>query len=191
VSLFRINVTDEIHLDAFSTGIGNTNLPPSRRDGLEIETNWIPTHSLTFSGAYTYLRPKFLEGVFPGSVFTAVNVDVAGKTVPLVPEHKLNLSASWSVCDRTVLGATFNYVGKQFMDNDEANDLGTMIPAYGLLDVKLIHRIGPWSMRTSINNLFDRKYYNYAIRSQLVADRYSSYPLPERSASVALEYTFK
>ncbi len=35
-ALFRSNVTDEIHLDPFTTGIGNINLPPSRRPGVEL-----------------------------------------------------------------------------------------------------------------------------------------------------------
>ena len=33
LALFEINVHDEIHLDAVTTGLGNTNFPPSRRRG--------------------------------------------------------------------------------------------------------------------------------------------------------------
>jgi iron complex outermembrane receptor protein len=39
-----------------------------------------------------------------------------------------------------------------------------------------------------IANLFDRKYYDYAVRSQFVPDRFNAYPLPERSFWVTLEY---
>ena len=49
-------------------------------------------------------------------------------------------------------------------------------------------RTGPWRASLGIANLFDRKYFTYAVRSQFVADRFNAYPLPERSFWVALEY---
>ena len=129
--------------------------------------------------------------MLPGGAFTATNVVIAGKRVPLVPQHKANLGASWLFAPKTRLSAAVTYVGEQFMDNDEGNTLGVQIPAYVVADLKLAHQIGSWRMSAAVNNLFDRKYYNYAVRSQFVADRYNAYPLPERSAAVALEYAFR
>ena len=83
------------------------------------------------------------------------------------------------------------YTGEQFMDNDEGNTLGVKIPAYAVTDLKLSHRQGDWTVSAAINNLFDRQYYNYAVRSQFVPDRYNAYPLPERNASVTVEYVFR
>ena len=77
------------------------------------------------------------------------------------------------------------------MDNDEGNTLGVKIPAYTVTDLKLSHRQGDWTLSAAINNLFDRQYYNYAVRSQFVLDRYNAYPLPERNASVTVEYVFR
>lgn len=190
-TLFNINVIDEVHLDAFTTGIGNTNLPPSRRRGLELEGRWHAIKTITLSAAYTYTDARFREGLLPGGAFTASNVVIAGKRVPLVSQHKANLGASWAVAPKTRLSATAGYVGAQFMDNDEGNTLGVQIPAYVVADLKLMHEIGPWRLSAAVNNLFDRKYYNYAVRSQFVADRYNAYPLPERNATVALEYTLR
>ena len=190
-TLFNIDVTDEVHLDAFTTGIGNTNLPPSRRRGLEIDGRWPAVKTVTLGAAYTYTDARFLEGVLPGGAFTQTNVVLAGKTVPLVPRHKANFSASWSPLPKTRLNAIATYVGSQFMDNDEGNTLGTSIPAYTVVDLKLVHEMGPWRLSAAVNNLFDRKYYNYAVRSQFVADRYNAYPLPERNVAVAVEYAFR
>ena len=53
---------------------------------------------------------------------------IAGKTVPLVPRHKLNLNASWTINPQTRLNAMMTYVGEQFMDNDEGNTLGSENP---------------------------------------------------------------
>lgn len=190
-TLFEIDVHDEIHLDAFTTGIGNTNLPRSRRRGLELEGTWSPWSTLALRGAYTYVDARFRDGVLPGGFFTQTNVVIAGKTVPLVPRHKLNLGASWSIDGRTRLNAALAYVGAQFMDNDEGNTLGRKIPAYTVVDVKLVHQRGPWRFAAAVNNLTNERYYNYAVRSQFVPDRYNAYPLPERNITVMAEYTFR
>lgn len=188
---FEIDVKDEIHLDAFTTGTGNTNLPPSRRRGFELETRWQLSSMLSLVGAYTYTEAKFLSGVFPGGTGTQLNVNIAGKTVPLVPRHKLNAGASWAFAQATRLSANATYVSDQFMDNDQANSLGTKIPAYTVVDLKLTHAVAGWTLGATVNNLFNRKYYNYAVRSQFVADRYNAYPLPERNLGVSAEYAFR
>lgn len=190
-ALFRMDVRDEIHLDAYTTGIGNTNLPPSRRQGLELEGKWQPLRPLSISGSYSYIDARFREGVLPGGAFTATNVAIAGKTVPLVPRHKLNLGASWSFSEATQLSLLATWVAKQYMDNDQGNTLGAQIPSHLVADLKLSHREGPWTLSAAINNLFDRKYYNYAVRSQFVADRYNAYPLPERNFGISVEYAFR
>ncbi len=189
-SVFSMDVKDEIHLDPFTNGIGNTNLPPSRRRGLELDGQWRATQTVTLGAAYTFIDARFLEGVLPGG-FPMLNVSVAGKAVPLVPRHKFTTSASWAINANTQLSAVANHVGAQFMDNDEGNTLGVKIPAYTVVDLKLTYRHGPWRVGGAINNLFGEKYYNYAVRSQFVVDRYNVYPLPERNASVYAAYEFR
>jgi len=189
-TLFVIEVTDEIHLDVFSTGIGNTNLPPSRRRGLELEARQALGSTLRLTGAYTYTAAEFREGVLPGSAFTQQNVVIAGKTVPLVPRHKLNASAAWDFAARTRMSALATYVGSQYMDNDQGNT-GVKIPAYTVADLKLTWENRGLRLTAAVNNLFGEQYYNYAVRSQFVADRYNAYPLPERNISVTAEYTFR
>lgn len=190
-TLFTIDINDEIHLDPFTSGIGNTNLPPSRRQGLELEGKWQAWRTLTLAAAYTYTDARFREGVFMGGGGALANQVIAGKAVPLVPRHKLNLNASWAIGPQTRLNALVTYVGEQYLDNDEANTLGVKIPAYTVADLKLIHRSGAWTLSGAINNLLNEKYYNYAVRSQFTPDRYNAYPLPERNVMMALEYAFK
>jgi iron complex outermembrane recepter protein len=190
VTVFQIDVENEIHLDAFTSGIGNTNLPPSRRRGLELEAHWPLHRALTLGMGYSYIEARFREGTLPGEAFTQQNVAIGGKTVPLVPRHKLRIGASWAIDGKTRLNSVLNYGGRQFMDNDEGNTLGTQIPAYTVIDMKLIHQRGPLRFTAAINNATNEKYYNYAVRSQFVADRYNAYPLPERSYTMTAEYTF-
>ena len=190
-ALYTMEVRDEIHLDAFSNGIGNTNLPPSRRRGLELDGQWLATKAVTLGAAYSYIDAQFREGVLPGSAFSHLNVQLAGRSVPLVPRNKLSVNAAWAISANTRLSAVANYVGAQFMDNDEGNTLGVKIPAYTVVDMKLSYRRGPWRAGLAVNNLLGKSYYNYAVRSQFVADRYNVYPLPERNFSVNVAYDFR
>ena len=188
VTAFRNRVHNEIHLDAFSSGIGNTNLPPSRRQGVELEGKRQVMPQFGLNAVYTYTDARFLSGVLPGSGFTQTNVDIGGKRVPLVSKHKVNLGASWALNEQTRLNAALNYAGSQFMDNDEANTLGIKIPAYTLADLKLVHQRGGLRLTAAVNNLFDRAYFNYAVSSQFTPGKYNAYPLPGRSFYAGLSY---
>jgi iron complex outermembrane receptor protein len=187
-AVFRMDVRDEIHLDPFSSGVGNRNLPPLRRTGLELEMRRDVLPNLDLAAAYTYTNARFRAGVLPGSAFSQQNVVLTGRTVPLVARHKLNFSADWRISPQTSLRVQAHYVGSQFMDNDEGNNLGRQIPAYTVADLKLTHRVGKLNVSAAIDNVFNRKYYSYAVRSQFVADRFNAYPLPERSFWLTLEY---
>ena len=182
-ALYYARVRDEIHLDPYRAGIGNTNLPPLTRYGLELEgrTQWGP---LTLAGAYTLAYAHFTDGMYNGE-----NLD--GKNVPLVPRHKLALNLTWKLGAATHLLASTNFYSSQYLDNDEANTLGVKIPAYTVSDLKLDHQIGNWTFAVAANNVFDEDYYTYGVRSSFTPDRYAAYPLPGRSGWVSAEYKFK
>ncbi len=190
-TVFQIDVRDEIHLDPFTSGIGNRNLPPSRRRGVELEGKWKATQALSLRAAYTYTDAKFREGVFPGGAFTLADQSIAGKTVPLVPRNQLFASAAWTFTERTQLVGALKYVGSQYMDNDEANTMGVKIASYTVADLKLVHREKRWRLAAAVNNITNERYYNYAVRSQFIADRYNAYPLPERNYVLTAEYAFR
>ena len=187
-TLFRIDVFDEIHLDPFTTGVGNTNLPPSRREGLELDGKFQASRTLGLTASYAYTDAKFLEGTLQGSPFAiGTNMPIGGNTVPLVPRHKLNVGGHWDVAPRTRLSAAFTGVSEQVLDNDEPNTLGHRIPAYYLVDLKVVQSFRWGRLGATINNLLDEKYYDYAVRSAFVPDRYSVYPLPSRTFGVSVE----
>ena len=190
-TLFQMDVKNEIHLDPFTTGVGNRNLPPSRRRGLELEGRWQATAAVGLRAAYTRTHAVFQEGVFAGGGMALSNQVIAGKTVPLVPRDRLFVSASWQATARSQLVAAVNYVGSQFMDNDEANSLGVKIPSYTVGDLKWVYKQKDFRLSAGINNVTNQKYYTYAVRSQFTADRYNAYPLPERNYSVTAEYSFR
>ncbi|RPI45484.1 MAG: TonB-dependent receptor, partial [Betaproteobacteria bacterium] len=187
-SLYRMDVKDEIRLDPYSTGVGNRNMPPLERSGLELEVRRAVTKTIALSGAYTFTRARFREGELPGSAFTQPNVELADRTVPLVPRHKIDLAADCDIGEHTRVRGEVRYVSKQYMENDESNTFGRRIPSYTVADLKLQHKVGAFTATLTVANVFDRKYYAYAVRSQFVADRFNAYPLPERSFWLGLAY---
>ncbi len=187
--VFRTDVTNEIHLDPFTPGVGNTNLPPSRRQGLELEGAWQAAESLRLRAGYTYTEARFREGVLPGGPFAiGTNLDISGKHVPLVPAHKLNAGFSWSPAPRAQLTGNLLALSSQYMDNDEPNTLGVRIPRTVLADLKFAYGFSWGRVAFSVNNLFNRSYYTYAVRSQFTADRYAVYPLPGRTLGLSVEF---
>lgn len=187
-TFFQTDVTDEIHLDPFTPGVGNTNLPPSRRRGLELDGAWRLTGTLQLTGGYAYTDARFRAGVLPGSGFAiGTDLDIAGKRVPLVPEHKLNLGLTWDLGARTRLSGALTAASEQFLDNDEPNSLGVKIPAYRVVDLKLARDFGWGRLAAAINNLLDEQYYTYAVRSPFTADRFAVYPLPGRAFALTAE----
>lgn len=189
LTAFRSDVSDEIHLDPFTTGAGNSNLPPLRRQGLELDGHWRPAAGWQIGGAWTWIDARFLEGVLRGSgTAIGTNLDIAGRRVPLVPEHKLNLSSSWSPRAGLRLSGLLTVVSRQVMENDEPNSLGKEIPGYALVDLKIEQAIKGGRLALAVNNLFDRSYYSYAVRSAFTKDRYAAYPLPGRTIGLSAEF---
>ena len=187
--VFRTDVTNEIHLDPFTAGVGNTNLPPSRRQGIELEGALQASDALRLRAGYTYTDARFREGTLPGGPFAiGTNLDIAGKHVPLVPAHKLNAGFAWSPAPRAQLTGTLLATSSQYVDTDEPNTLGAKIPRAVVADLKYGYSFAWGRVALSINNLFNRSYYTYAVRSAFTADRYAVYPLPGRTFGLTVEF---
>jgi iron complex outermembrane receptor protein len=186
ITLFRSDVDDEIHLDPFTAGVGNFNLPPSRRQGVELDGAWQPAKPLRLNATYAYTDAKFREGSFQGA---GGDTSIAGKNVPLVPRHKATLGGSWDLLAKTRFSALFTAASKQYLDNDETNTLGQYIPSYRVLDLKLAQTVGPARIAFVVNNALNQKYYTYAVKSNNPAtpDRYAVYPLPGISYGLTAE----
>ena len=187
-ALFRSDVSDEIHLDPFTTGVGNTNLPPSRRQGLELSGRWQASAALSLTAGYAYTDARFIDGVLPGSPFAiGTDLSVAGKEVPLVPRHKLNAGAAWEVAPRTLFSGALTAQSSQILDNDEPNTLGRRIPSFATLDLKIAQSQSWGRLSMAINNVFNQHYYTYAVRSAFTPDRVAVYPLPGRTIAFTAE----
>jgi iron complex outermembrane receptor protein len=185
VSVYHMDIRNEIAFlpgDVLPPFGGNVNLPPTLREGLELETQWNVNDALRLSGQYTYTVAKYEEGTFGG-------VDVAGNDIPLVPRHRAGASASVSATPQLRITASVTYVGEQYYDNDQSNSFGRKMPDYTVADLSARYQKGQWTFDGVVRNLFNELYYSYAIRST-TAPTFNAYPSPERSLMLSARYRF-
>ena len=180
---FRIDTNNEIHFVAIPSGgffFGfNTNLPPTRREGAELDGRWQPLPSLTLSGNYRYTSARYRGGEFLGE-------SLSGNEVPLVPRQRASLVGTWTILDGLTLAGSVRYVGPQRYDNDQVNTFKSM-PAYTLVDLKLSQQLGGWRLSAAVNNLFGESYYSYGIRN-FAGTSFAAYPEAERNFLLATQY---
>jgi iron complex outermembrane receptor protein len=156
-NLYEIDLDNEIYFSPIVVPFGaNTNLSPTRRSGAELSGQWSVTPTVDLAGSLAHQVARFRTGVYGG-------VDVSDKDVPLVPRQLASLRLSWRVADKTLIGAAANYVGHQRYDNDQDNSFPRVMPAYALVAVKLTKDWADWKYSAAINNLFDKKYFNYGL----------------------------
>lgn len=182
-TVFRNDLRNEIHFNRLVGFFGaNVNLPPTRRQGVELEAGSQLGATLYGRIGYTRMDATFRSGTFNG-------VGVAGNDVPLVPRDLLTLRADWQAAARTLASVTVRYVGTQRYDNDQANTFRTM-PTYWVTDARVSHDLADWRLALTVNNLFGKKYYSYGIRTTPTSTTFSAYPEAERTVLVTAEYRF-
>ena len=190
-SLYRINLHNEIYFSPLVVPTGgffpgaNTNLSPTRREGLELAGQVPLGADVTLSGSANFQSAKFRSGVYGG-------VDVSGRDVPLVPNAIANLQLAWRFAPMRELLASLSYAGSQRYDNDQANSFPAKMPSYALLDLKFSQRLADWTLSAAVNNVFDKSYYSYGIvNSFACATPICAYPQIGRNFFVSAELPLK
>jgi iron complex outermembrane receptor protein len=182
INLFDLALENELYYNNLL--MQNSNLPPTRRRGAELAGAWAPLSRLSLEARYTLTDATFRSGAFAG-------VAIRDKTVPVVPRHRATLNATWTASDRDRLFLGLNYVGTQQFDNDPANRFSKM-PAYTTADAKYSHQIGNTTLSLAVSNLFDKRYYSYAlVNSATNPTNYNVYPDRSRTVLATFDYAFR
>ena len=186
VALYHMDLDNELFFDPAL--FINRNLPPTRRYGIETEGKWRAAGGLDFFANYAYAVSQFRSGAFGG-------VPIAGNDVPLVPRHTLNAGAGWAFAARARADIVLRYIGEQPYDGDETATFGRKMPAYTVVDLKVAYEDRGWLLSAGVRNLFNEKYYSYAVFSPAFppffpAD-FFAYPQPERSFFMTAQYAFR
>lgn len=176
INLYYMRLEDEIHFDPNT--YTNINLDPTQRYGLEVSGQLAALGRFELQAGYTYMRARFRDGPFDGN------------DVPLVPRNTASAAVTWRWRPETALTAAVNYVGKSYFDNDQANDFGKKIPAYETIDLQLSHRLRDLRIVARINNVLDKKYYDFGVSSTFTPGVYNAFPQPERTFLVTVSKDF-
>ena len=105
-----------------------------------------------------------------------------------MPEHKAGLGARFALLKNYALNFTGYYIGSRFRINDVNNAL-PKIKSYVTADLGLSYSRNDFTISASINNLFDKKYYELATYGAFSGNKLY-YPAPARNFNLKLDYRF-
>jgi iron complex outermembrane receptor protein len=184
--LFRSNYKNEIAYDraayvdlAGGYYVGsNINFDRTQRQGIDLSLNHAFSPELILGTSATYQQSEFTSGNF------------RGKKIPLSPETILSANANWRFEAKQTIGLSFQYIGKQHIGSDFANQY--TMPAYYTADIRYGYKQGPWAVDIFIRNLLDKDYYSFATNTYEGLTRSTAiYPDMKRSYFVNLKYLMK
>lgn len=147
--LFTQSSVDEI---AFVGGtvFANTNIDPTRRQGIEIEGHWSPVSALDLSATVQDISAKYRKG------------PLAGRQMVLVAPQTATLRASYQVADHHTVDLGLQYLAKMRFGQDTNNQCARRVPSSTLLDARYAWSDKAWTVAVSGTNLTDKQGYNYA-----------------------------
>jgi outer membrane receptor protein involved in Fe transport len=200
LALFQSDVRDEIFFTCllcdFSSGDGqNRNIDKSRRRGIEATGKGKYNRYFDATVNYTYTQAEILT---PLSL-SATRVVTPGDTFPLVPRHRLGLTANVHPVSDWTFSLTGLYVSTQFFLSDEANSQ-PRLPGYFRMDARVAYeRSVPGGLLKAflmVNNLLDQRYATSGILASNTltgggAIERFVVPAPGIAIYGGLSYTFK
>jgi len=166
-SVYRMDLKNEIHF--IPALFVDVNLDPTRRKGWENNASYHLTDDVKLRGGVAYTRAVVVAGPFTGN------------DIPLVSRWSGNGGVVWNIWQKfLVADVTARIWGERRMDNDQAN-IQPQIPANATVDAKLGGEYGHFFWSATVQNLFDVKYFDYAIASATTLGYYTGYPQPGRT----------
>jgi iron complex outermembrane receptor protein len=173
LTLFWIDLRDEIFYNPFT--FTNENYPKTRRHGLEIGGRIKPLPWLLVWGNYSYIRPLLRGDSF------------SGNDIPGVPRHKGSIGTDIELGKGFLFNARANIIGSRHFIADWANKV-ERLDGYYTLDAKLSYSWKGLKAFVGVNNLFNRKYAEFAVIDAAGSQFY--YPSPERNFIGGISYAF-
>jgi iron complex outermembrane receptor protein len=173
--VFRHRLENEIFFDpTLGGGFGaNTNLDPTRRQGIELDAHADLPASLRLSAHLQHVQAEFTDG--PN----------AGREMVLVPKNVLTARLAWLPANGQSFDVGAQYASSQRYGSDFGNDCGARIPSYTTIDARYAIKAGAWEFAVHGLNLADRQYF-----SQAYGCRSGIYPSDGRQVKLSARYDF-
>ena len=183
VSTYIIEGKNELAYD--TDAFENINMNSTRRYGVELNTRNKISDKLNLINNFTFAKAKYTSGD-QGTYAT----DFVGNDVPLVPQYSLDTSFEWKTSKFTKIFSTIKYQDDMRMESDDENFQDTKIPSYVIVNMSIASKFDKFFSNLKINNIFNEKYYNYAVASSSTLGAYNAYPETRREIILSLGTKF-
>jgi iron complex outermembrane receptor protein len=173
--LFRHKLNNEIFFDPTANAYGgaNTNLDPTRRQGIEIDADTLLPGNWRASAHLQHVQAEFTDG--PN----------AGRELVLVPKNVLTARLAWQPGNGQSADLGVQWAGRQRYGSDFSNTCDARMPSTVSLDARYAVKLGPWEIAATGLNLADRQYYSYAYGCKS-----GIYPSDGRQLKLSARYDF-
>lgn len=173
-ALYRSELHDDLAFIASGTGASNAgyfqNVGRTRRQGIELGAT-IDVAPVTVTLRYNLIDARFrstFEAASPNNseADTAGGIIVhPGDRIPGIPAQSAKLRIEWDATPRLAIGASVAGASSQYARGDENNaDRGGRLPGYAVVHVDAQYRLTPSvTLFAQVENLFDRRYANFAL----------------------------
>jgi len=168
-SVYRTNVRDDISFIQSETAVFEgffDNIGTTRREGVELALQVIPSEQLSLYANYAYTRATFrtdadifsirADNRFIGAPLSGDNNVEPGDRLPLVPDHQAKFGGLLSLPVGLQFGADFRYIGRQWLRGDEANEIASL-KGYAVANLRAGFSRANWELSAVVTNAFNRQ----------------------------------
>ena len=174
VSSFWMDTKNEIYYDPYLSYNNNYD-DNTNRKGIEAQLKFNPIEPVNIYTNYTYTIAKFKGDNF------------SNNEIPAVPTHNFGSGADYKI-GNFLFDANCRYVGKSRFISDQENRKD-FAKGYFTVDAGCSFKYKQINIFGKVNNLFDRKYSEYNVRSSM-SDTKNYYPSPERNYIFGASFEF-
>lgn len=181
LEVFRLDLENEIALapsavsPVYST---DTNLPPTRHEGVIAGAGWQATSALHLSVDWTFTNAYIRKGVLAGNRVPDVSRNGVRFGVDFSPAEHWSITGEWLLRSNRVFDGDFK---KQFGD----------LPGYGVVNAGVQYSRGAWTVTGRLNNVLNRNYSQFGAIGYGPPAYESFYPAPGRNFWVSVRYRFQ
>ena len=182
---YWIENKNEIFFDPTGLFGANSNYDQTRRQGIELGSGFNlkrifsigQVKEAALKADYNYQRAVFDGGVYAGNV------------IPMAPRQQAALRLTVKGHNGLGFSLSERLTGSRYVINDVENQRPKE-KAYFLTDVKVFLVRENWEIFAGVNNIFDREYNHYAVRSVMNPSVIDYYPAAGRSFEAGAKVKF-
>ena len=166
-SVYRTNVRDDISFIQSETAVFQgffDNIGDSRREGVELGLQLLPSERLSLYANYAFTRATFrdpaeifsirADDAFVGVPLSGPNDVAEGDRMPLVPDHQVKLGGLLRFPVGLEFGVDARYIGEQWFRGDEANETAPL-ESYFVANLRAGFSHSDWEISAIVANVFD------------------------------------